>query len=65
MKFKQFLNRKEITRCYCSQLKTGLKPKMAHRPARAKARSARQASSIFWAGKAFSHLGRAGRSARC
>jgi hypothetical protein len=36
MKFKQFLNRKEITKCYCSQLKTSPKPKTTHRPARAK-----------------------------
>jgi hypothetical protein len=35
MKSKQFLNRKEITKCYCSQLESGPKPKMARRPAHA------------------------------
>jgi hypothetical protein len=35
MKFQQFLNRKEIKKCYCSQLETGLKLKTARRPARA------------------------------
>jgi hypothetical protein len=35
MKFKQFLNRKEITKCHCSQLETGPKPKSARRRTRA------------------------------
>jgi hypothetical protein len=36
MKFQQFLNRKEIMKCYCSQLETGPKLKMARRLARAR-----------------------------
>jgi hypothetical protein len=35
MKFKQFLNRKEIIKCYCSQLETGPKLKTTRWPARA------------------------------
>jgi hypothetical protein len=35
MKFKQFLNRKEIMKCHCSQLEICTKPKSARQLARA------------------------------